>query len=402
LNPNIQRTNNLNITVGNPEIDPEYTNNYELSYSTFIKGTTLNVSTFFRNTNDGIQSVRDTTELDGEQVIRTTFQNIGLENAYGTSIFANVTIGKLSLNGGGDIFYATLDNKNPNDELRATNEGWVASGRIFGNYNLDKGWGLQFFSFIRGRQVQLQGTQGGFYMYSLAIRKEFDDRRGSIGIGAENFLTPSIKIRTDIESPVLKQTSINTMNNLSFRINFSYRIGKMSMEDRPRRTRRSINNDDLKEGDGGGGENMGDNAGQPQRGNTGGGGFVAPQRPNVPAQKPAGQTDVAKPTDGTVYEAAGTWNYTIDSPQGGTGTIVLKKGDDGKYTGTIKSERMREETVLTNVVVNGNEVSFSYPVSFGGNTSTVEVKTSINNNDMNGTLSIAQFRTFNLAGKRSN
>jgi outer membrane receptor protein involved in Fe transport len=252
LNPNIQRQNDVIITQGNPELNPEYTNNYEIGYSTLIKGTMLNMTGFVRNTNDGIQSVRDVVELDGVQVNRTTYQNIGQENAYGASLFANINIGKLSLNGGGDVFYATLDNRNPDPIYQAKNEGWVYGGRMFGSYNLDKGWGLQLFSFYRGRQVQLQGSQGGFYMYSIAVRKEFNEKRGSIGIGVENFLQSYIKMETKIATPVLVQNSVNKMYNSSIRLNFSYRIGKMSM-DAPRRNRRSINNDDLKDG---GGDNM--------------------------------------------------------------------------------------------------------------------------------------------------
>lgn len=403
LNPNIQRQNELNISEGNPELTPEYTNNFELGYSTFIKGTTLNFTGFFRNTNDAIQSVRDTVTFEGiHGVSKTTYKNIGLENAVGGSIFANVTIGKLSLNGGGDIFYATLDNKNPDPTLHYSNEGWVMNGRVFGSYNLDKGWGIQFFSFVRGNQVNLQGTQGSFYMYSVAIRKEFNEKRGSVGIGAENFFTPSIKIKNTTEANGLIQNSVMTRNMLSFRINFSYRIGKMSMENRPRRSRRSISNDDLKEGGDMGGGDMGGN----QQTAPTGGNMNMGARPNMPMQqnqtKPAVQNKVEAPADGVVYEAAGTWNYTIDSPQPGTGVIVLKKGEDGKYTGTIKSERMREETALNNIVVNGNNITFSYTLSFNGNAVDVAVNATINNSDMNGTLAFGQFRTFNLTGKKAN
>jgi outer membrane receptor protein involved in Fe transport len=405
LNPNIQRQNELNISVGNPELSPEYTNNFELAYSKFIKGTTLNFTTFYRNTNDAIQSVRDTLTFEGVRgVSRTTYQNIGHENAAGGSIFANVNIGKLTLNGGGDIYYQMLDNKNPDPTLHYQNEGWVLNGRLFGSYNLDKGWGLQFFSFVRGNQVQLQGTQGSMYMYSLAIRKEFNEKRGSIGVGAENFFTPAIKIKNTTEANGLIQYSENTRNMLSFRINFSYRIGKMSMENRPRRSRRSINNDDLKEGGGDVADMGGGDAQKPT-----GGGAVMNQgaRPNMPTQnqmqtKPADQTKAEKPADATIYEAAGTWNYTIDSPQGGGGVIVLTKGEDGKYSGTIKSERMREPATFATVAVNGNDVVLSYNMSFGANTATVEIKATINNNDMTGTLAFGQMRTFNLTGKKGN
>ncbi len=395
LNPNIQASNPLNVTVGNPRLDPEYTNNYELSYSTFIKGTTLNFSGFFRNTNDGIQSIRDvignvSTDPD---TIRTTYQNIGMENAYGMSVFANVTIGKLSLNGGTDVYYATLDNNNPDPLLHARNEGWVASGRIFGSYNLDKGWGLQFFSFMRGRRVELQGSQGGFYMYSLAVRKEFNERRGSIGIGAENFLAPSIKIRTNVESPSLRQESVNAIKNLSFRVNFSYRIGKMTLEDAPRRPRRSINNDDLKMGDDGmqmgadGPGNMPVSGGRNQR-PTG-------TRSRAPIQQPTPTSDT------TLYDPTGTWNFTLDSPQGGGGTLVINN-EDGVYSGTIKTSRMPEEMPLTSVQVEGNKLTASYSVTFGGNTIPVTIDALITGGNMQGTMSFGEARTLNISGTKSN
>jgi outer membrane receptor for ferrienterochelin and colicin len=403
LNPNIQAANPLNVTIGNPSLDPEYTNNYELGYSTFIKGTTINLTGFYRNTNDGIQSVRDVIANDptDADTVRTTYQNIGSENAYGTSLFMSVNIGKLTLNGGGDVFYAMLDNNNPDPLYRASNEGWVVNGRLFGSYNLDKGWGLQFFSFGRGRQVQLQGTQGSFYMYSLAIRKEFNEKRGSIGVGFENFAQSNIKIKTNLESPVLTQRSTNIMYNSGVRVNFSYRIGKMSMENRPRRRTRGINNDDLKEGDGGGDGGMGQQGGgqqggapQIQGGGQRPGGAPQQQTPTPP------QNTLPKPAEGVVFDAAGTWNFTIDSPQGGTGIIVIKKEND-VYSGTIKTERMPNETPFTSVVVKGNDVTLTYSVTFGGNTVPVTIKSMINDKAMQGTMAMGEFRTFNLNGKKA-
>lgn len=403
LNPNVQAANPLNVTIGNPTLDPEYTNNYELGYSTFNKGTTINLTGFYRNTNDGIQSVRDViaNNPNDADTVRTTYQNIGSENAYGASLFMSVNIGKLTLNGGGDMFYAMLDNNNPDPLYRASNEGWVLNGRIFGSYNLDKGWGLQFFSFGRGRQVQLQGTQGSFYMYSLAIRKEFNEKRGSVGIGFENFAQSNIKIKTSLESPVLTQRSTNIMYNSGVRVNFSYRIGKMSMENRPRRRARGINNDDLKEGDGGdGGMGQQGGGGQQQGGapvQMQGGG----QRPAGQQQQPApAQNPLPKAPEGVVFESAGTWNFTIDSPQGGTGVIVIKKEND-VYSGTIKTERMPKETPFTSVVLKGNDITLNYSVTFGGNTVPVTIKSVINDKAMQGTMAMGEFRTFNLNAKKA-
>jgi len=261
LNPNIQAANPLNITVGNPSLSPEYTNNIELGYSTYVKGVAINVATFARNTNNAIQSVRD---IVGRDTIRTTFQNIGREDAYGLNLNLNVNLGKLNIGTGGDIYYAVLKNNVPNPLYNASNQGWIYNVRLFGNYTIGNGWGLQSFAFYRGRQVQLQGIQGGFGVYSLALNKDFKNKKGSIGFGLENFFSfNGITVRSELNSPVISQQSVNVNQNLGFRINLNYRIGKMSF-DAPRR-KKSINNDDMKgEGGGEGGGDIQQGGGRPQ------------------------------------------------------------------------------------------------------------------------------------------
>lgn len=253
LNPNIQASNPLSITIGNPELAPEYTNNYELGYSIYFERSSVQSALFVRNTTGSINSVRD---VVGD-TIRTTFQNIGQEDAYGINLSGNINFGKLMLNGGTDIYYAVLANNNPNPLYNASNDGFVINGRFFGNYDLGNDWGLQLFSFFRLRRVELQGYRGGFGMYNLGVKKDFNEKKGSFGFGLQNFLNPSMKVRSELVSPVVQQNSLNVMNNFSFQVNFSYRLGKVSM-DGPRRTRRSIQNDDLKDGggdnDGGGGD----------------------------------------------------------------------------------------------------------------------------------------------------
>ncbi|MES2733979.1 MAG: TonB-dependent receptor [Bacteroidota bacterium] len=290
LNPNVQNPNQLLITEGNPNLKPEYTNNYELSYNAFLKTSSLNFSTFMRNTTGSIQPLR----TPGDNgVIKTTYQNIGNEDAYGFSIFANINLSnKFSLNGGTDVYYAVLDNNST-----TKNQGWVPSGRIFGNYNFSKGWGLQLFTFYRGQQVQLQGKQAGFGIYSLSVKKDFHEKRGSIGFGAENFFTPTFKIRNEINSPGFQSISSNSMRTMSFKINFSYRIGKLSVDNGSRKRRKSVNNDDLKEG----GDNGANGGGMQQQGTSGGSPSNAPAattpgqgaKPGqYPGQKPARQDSI--------------------------------------------------------------------------------------------------------------
>ncbi len=255
INPNINASNPSQISQGNPLLDPELTDNYEVGYSTFFKGSILNFTGFYRNTTGSIQAVRSILD-DG--VIFTTYENIGREQAIGSSFFTNITVGsKLSFNGGFDLYYAILENGLTDPDLAAQNEGFVISGRMFGNYTLPKNWQVQLFTFARGRRVQLQGRSGGFAVYGLSMNKQFKEKRGSIGFGAENFLTKEFKIVNELETPTIMQTSTTALRNMNFKVNFSYRIGKLSMDDRSRRRRKSVKNDDLKGGGGSGEEGMG-------------------------------------------------------------------------------------------------------------------------------------------------
>jgi outer membrane receptor protein involved in Fe transport len=411
LNPNVQQQNPYNITQGNPTLSPEYTNNYEFGYSTFLKGASLNTSLFVRNTNNAIQSVRDITDFNGNSnVVRTQYFNIGHEDAYGASVFTNVSISeKFTLNGGTDFYYAVLNNNNPDPKYSASNKGFVISGRMFGSYNLTKLWGLQFFGFYRGRQVNLQGFQGGFGIYSLSLKRDFANKKGSIGFGAENFFNfNGWKIRSESQSPVLIQNSTNVMHNLSFKVTFSFRFGKMNYDQQPRRSRRSINNDDLKEGgEGGGGGGMDNGGGQGGGFNAGGAGGNrggqggAQQRPQGQQQQaPAVNNNAPKADPAAVVDPVGTWTYTVESPQGGGGTIVIRKEGDA-YTGTMTNNRFNRENQLKNVTMNGNEITFGYENSFNGNTNTVTVKATISGEALSGTMTVGQFGSFPINAKKN-
>jgi outer membrane receptor protein involved in Fe transport len=273
LNPNVNATNPLNISVGNPTLAPEFTNNYEVSYSKFIKQTYISTSFFVRNTTGAINQIR---EVRGDTV-KTTSQNIGNEDAYGMNVNLNINLSnKLMIGGGGDLSYLVLANNVLDPLLNAKNQGLQSNFRVYGNYNIGNGWGAQIFSFYRVNQVQLQGSQGGFGIYSLSLKKDFKNKKGSIGFGAENFLTPNgFIIRSETQTPVINSKSENTLRNMNFKINFSYRIGKMSFG--PTKKKKSVNNDDTK-GDGGDSPAPAQPMGMPgMRMGGGGGGFGGPR-----------------------------------------------------------------------------------------------------------------------------
>lgn len=271
LNPNVNAANPQNISYGNPYLNPELTDNVEMALSTFFKKTYLNLSVFGRRTDNSITSVRTT---DDKGVITTTYANIGKEEAYGLNVFGNINItSKWSVGGGADITHLFLTNNSPTASLNTSNSGWVINYRFFTNMNLGNGWGIQGFGFLRSKQIQLQGSQGGFGMYSMGIKKDFKNKRGSIGFGAENFLAEAFKMKNEFVTSTFIQNSVNYMYNRGFRISFNYRIGKMSFDENFSlfgKKKKSVNNDDQKKEE--------DNGGQNQQGGQQGGGMGGGRR----------------------------------------------------------------------------------------------------------------------------
>ncbi len=236
LNPNVNTANPQNIVRGNPLLKPELTDNLELSLSTTIKKVYLNASVFGRRSANAINQIRS--PYDSTGAILTTFGNVGLEQTVGSNIFANVQLtSKWSLNGGVDMYYRTLEGQVTGlngQSVTQSNSGFVIGGRLMTQIMFGKGWGMQANTFFSGPQVQLQGQQGGMYMYSLGVRRDFANKQGSIGLATENFLGGQVMTST-FSSATLQQETVNRRYNQNIKLTLNYRIGKMTFEPRKRK-----------------------------------------------------------------------------------------------------------------------------------------------------------------------
>ena len=296
LNPNLNIVNTQSISVGNPTLSPELTNNVELGLSTRIKQTFVNISLFGNQTNNAISQVRRTYDSTG--AIISTFENIGKQKNMGLNFFGNIYVTqKWTINGGFDATYTQLEGQITGTDgktAKATNSGFNGGGRLMTNLSLNNGWAVQGFGGMHGARVQLQGKMGGFVMYSLGVKKDFNNKKGSIGLSAENFLS-NAKMRSELITPSLTQTSVTRLYNSGFKLNLSYKFGKMGFEQKKKT--KSVKNDDVKDGggDNGGGGDAG-GGGAPQGGAQPQGG--RPQSAPNGAQPQGAKPQGAKPQGG--------------------------------------------------------------------------------------------------------
>ena len=247
LNPNFSLANPQSITVGNPNLKPEVSNNFEFSISGGIKKSYLTLALFNRLTNNSITRISSPSDTIVGAII-TTFQNIGKEQTTGINLNGNFFLTpKWSINGGVDIYYNYLDGiqmGTNGQNVKVSNDGIVWGGRLQSALQLNKGWGIQAFGGYRGNNVQLQGQNRNSAMYSIGIRKDFNNKKGSFGLASENFFGGMVR-KSSLDTPTLSQRSTDNIYNQNIKLTFSFKIGNMRLVEEKKS---KVRNDDVKSG----------------------------------------------------------------------------------------------------------------------------------------------------------
>ena len=148
------------------------------------------------------------------------------------NLFGNGTLfRKLQLGGGLDLYHVSLTNNNANPIYSASNSGWVIGGRVHEQPVAKQRLGLPVLRWRHGViRYSYRGTRARMYFYSLGMRKEFNNKKASLGLAAENIFNHPFTQRAELSSPILTQNSQTSFYNAGVRLTFSYKLGKMSFD----------------------------------------------------------------------------------------------------------------------------------------------------------------------------
>lgn len=253
INPYRNQEDRMILTEGNPYLSPELTSQYELGYSTFIKGAVINMSTYYKRTRDIISSFLRVNE-DGVSV--NTFENVGKTDVYGANIFASFSIANnLTLRGNLDINQYHVVEANEELNVDDAYSNWIRRMFVSATYNFGKGWKAEGFMFGNSEQWSIQGRLPSFSMMSFGVQKEIFGDRGTIGLTVIDPFNKNKSFRSELEGQNFTQMSNFSIPFQSFGVSFSYRFGNLEFQQQNRRS--VIENDDLKNGQSGGGDQGG-------------------------------------------------------------------------------------------------------------------------------------------------
>jgi len=246
INPFYDVTDLTNVRVGNPLLNPEVTNQYEVSYNTRVAGFNIFGSTYYKRTNDIIEQI-----LTIENAVSiNTFDNVGTNNSFGVNMFVNKTINKFNIRFGGDVF--TYDATGVvNGEARSNS---AVNYQIFtnGEYSITGTLKADFFGFFRSDQPTLQGSTPSFSIFGIGVRK--DIKSLSLGIRIIEPFSANKEFNTSQTGSTFEQVSGFSIPFRSIGVNVRYKFGKVDFKER----RSKIKNTDQK----GGGDQQGQGGGQ--------------------------------------------------------------------------------------------------------------------------------------------
>jgi ferric enterobactin receptor len=246
LNPFYNISDPHNISTGNPNLKPEVGHNYEFGYNkSFNQGANIYIGAFYRyNTND-IQSY--TTHYDTLNIGGTTYNNvylnqrynIGTETTEGISLFGSLPVtSKLNLRT--NMMFSDRITTNPGNP---TVSGFMYRINLNATYQFPHDLTAEVFGNYSSSQRTIQGTRPVFAFYNLAMRKQFWNKKASIGLTASDPFAKYVDQTSVTNGTNFTQTNLRQIPFRSFGITLSYKFGKLEFKKEKDKDDNNNNND---------------------------------------------------------------------------------------------------------------------------------------------------------------
>jgi outer membrane receptor protein involved in Fe transport len=259
LNPFIDINDPVNISQGNPQLRPEFTNSFEFNYNQrYEKGNFLG-SIYYRNNQGDITRYSDTIsaaqyqQLNNAAVdpnaIVNTFINAQYTNRLGAEFTLQHKLGKnFDLTPSINFQYRKV--KADVGDLNLSNSGFNWDSKLIANYKIEtekpsffNNLGFQVIGEYESPEVVPQGKRLEQYSVDFALRKDFlKDKKAALTFSINDVFNTN-KYGSIYDTENFYQESFSRRNVRSFRINFSFKFGKADFKLFNKNTQRTDEDD---------------------------------------------------------------------------------------------------------------------------------------------------------------
>ncbi|MDQ6717738.1 MAG: TonB-dependent receptor [Gemmatimonadota bacterium] len=213
-----------NVFIGNPKLNPEYTDAVEAGWSHTGERGTLQFSPFYRHTSNIIRvAINANDTIDSRPVTTISFQNLKNSNSFGTDLNGTVKVGK-KFNGlaSFNIYKMVTDGGSASSAVGSNAVMW--SSRVNGTMQFTPATTVQASYFYRGPQTFERGKFWAQQAGNLSVRQKFNDA-STVSLRIQDpFNTMKFKVKVGDEKTV--QFTQRSFDSRSVYLTYQYNFGR--------------------------------------------------------------------------------------------------------------------------------------------------------------------------------
>lgn len=213
----------FNVRVGNPGLDPEYIDSYELSYQNRFKKNVVSLDVYYRVTHNKIERVQSVYD-ESENILLTSFANVGKDYSLGTEIMLGLgPFDWWHFDVMGNVYDYRQEGQLNGRDYSTSSFNW--SARLNNTFKLAKFTRLQLTGMYNSPSVTAQGEREGFMVTNLALKQDFFKNALSLTLHVRDVLGTMGHQRTiqdegfysygewDPNTPIVSFTATFRLNN---------------------------------------------------------------------------------------------------------------------------------------------------------------------------------------------
>lgn len=228
LNPFTSYADPYNLQVGNPYLQPEFIDSYDLGYSMEKKKWNFTSSIYYRYTTGMIQRVR---EYYDTYRSATTYANIDKSHSFGTELVLIVKPFSWWRNTiSGNLSYVIYDEQD--QDLNWNTRGTNGNIKYAGTFDFwKKTASIQVNATYNAPRVTVQGTAQRRGSVDLSGEKKFKDGNISVGFRVTDIFNRQ-GFEFNVDQPSIYQHSEFKWLTRKYFLTFTYKFGKLEMSNK--------------------------------------------------------------------------------------------------------------------------------------------------------------------------
>ena len=219
LSPYATFSDSRNFNAGNPDLNPEFSNVFELGHiKSFDKGS-FTSSIYYRSTTGKIDRIR---KVDEKGNAITRVENLLGEKAYGIEFTSGYSVfkwWKMDLNF--NFFHANVDGSNILPLYKTATYSWFA--RQTSRFTPKKGIDIQWRMNYEAPQKLVQGRRKGIFYADLSFSKDIFKEKGSLNLNILDVFHTR-KMRYTVAGPNFLTEAYSSFRPTQINLTFAYRI----------------------------------------------------------------------------------------------------------------------------------------------------------------------------------